>query len=134
MEKLPENAIDGVLETSVMNDPKFRKFILKKVKRGNRNIHRLVEELKRDPEFRDAVRVRAEKLEQDHISLKHMPNDIAGYAQIGIFTGGLILLFGVVNGLAELEKNYDIHFGFFSTSAIYLAVLATFAYVFSRKI
>lgn len=129
MERLPENAIDGVLETSVINDPKFRKFILKKVKRGNRNIHRLIDELKRDDEFREAVRARAEKLEQNHISLKHMPNDIKAYSQLGILALGILIIIGLNNGLSELEKTYDIYFGFFSTTSICLFVIFILAYI-----
>lgn len=83
MDELPD-VIEGKLETSIINDPKFRKFILKKTKRGNRNIYRLVEELKRDPEFREAVRVRAEKIEQHDIAFKHNPPDIKFLAGIGV--------------------------------------------------
>ena len=97
MERLFENAIDGELETSVMNDPKFRKFIFKKVKHGNRNIHRLIDELKRDDEFREAVKVRAEKLEQDHISLKHMPGIIAFFAEFGVFFWGIVAIITLDN-------------------------------------
>lgn len=131
MEKLPD-AIEGDLETSIINDPAFRKFILKKVKRGNRNIHRLVEELKRDPEFREAIRTRSEKIEQHDVALKHMPNDIKGYAQIGVVSLGILILMGVLYGLDAIENNYGIYLGFFSITTIYLAVLFVLAYIFTK--
>ncbi len=136
MDKLPvaDTEIEGELEASVINDPAFRKFLFKNVKSGNRHIHRLIDELKRDPEFREAVRARAEKIEQYDISIKHMPSDIKAYAQFGLLVGGMAITYAVMQGVTALERALSINLGFVSISVICLSVIGALGYWAHKKL